>query len=161
MLSTNNGRLNGPDFNLFSQEPSRNGERLDSFLLSSMLQDVQSRGEVDLETWRNRFTTGPGQTPIYQYARSRAVSPAAEAAAAAGYTGATAGGTNTQDDDRWPMNWQPAAQVDALAGNTNAIIKLHFESVDPSLHTWQKFWIDQNTYEKVKQCFREFERIIS
>lgn len=59
------------------------------------------------------------------------------------------------------MNWQPAAQVDALAGNTNAIIKLHFESVDPSLHTWQKFWIDQNTYEKVKQCFREFERIIS
>lgn len=113
-------------------------ESLDSGLLSSMLQDIQTRGEPDYDSWKSKFASSA--TPFQVIARSRAATPVDGEQA---------------EEDRWPMNWQPAGQTYTLNSNSTAIVSLELAGVDESLRKWEKYWIDQDTYEKVKNSFGE------
>ena len=133
-----------PDFQAESipPNPSQGGHAksmvgIDASLLVSMLQDIQPQSFHDLHDSFQRRTAG--MTPSHSVARSRAISPNA----------AIRG-----EEDSWPMNWRsPNVHRPAIGEGNSLIVDIITNDVPHALHSWEAYWIDAETYERVKKCF--------
>ncbi|KAI5451120.1 hypothetical protein NCC49_001996 [Naganishia albida] len=106
------------------------GSELDPNFLSAWLREVESAADQGGRSGRgdDRMTS-----PLDE---SRAITPPNEA----------------NDEDKWPMHWKPAGSYAVGAGADLAEIQDE-DGIAPELHKWKRYWLDEETYAKVKSSF--------
>ncbi|KAJ9094721.1 hypothetical protein QFC21_005879 [Naganishia friedmannii] len=119
-----------------------NGSELDPNFLSSWLREVESAaGEQGGYGGRQAvggrlIGAGPSRYHSPVLDDIRAITPPNEA----------------NDEDKWPMHWKPAGSYSVGAGAHLAEIQDE-DGIGEELRKWKKYWIDEETYEKVKSSF--------
>ncbi|KAJ9108549.1 hypothetical protein QFC19_002265 [Naganishia cerealis] len=129
---------NNSNFNIATARS--NGSELDPNFLSSWLREVESaageQGGYSRQAGGARAAGGPSRYHSPVLDDTRAITPPNEA----------------NDEDKWPMHWKPAGSYAVGAGADLAEIQDE-EGIGEELRKWKRYWLDEETYAKVKSSF--------